>query len=77
MIHKVSLNANINNLVEVRFFTNKNKAIRYGKSQAKNLSYDSEFDGSYIVDYKIESVTKPKTQKEWMMFLNFHSYCEL
>tara|TARA_R100000808_G_scaffold7671_2_gene22278 strand:- start:834 stop:1067 length:234 start_codon:yes stop_codon:yes gene_type:complete len=76
MIYKVSLKENINHLVEVRFFTNKNKAIRYGKSQAKNLSYENEFDSSVITDYEVESFTKPKTQKEWVMFLNFHSHCE-
>tara|TARA_R100001594_G_scaffold67525_1_gene101808 strand:+ start:667 stop:900 length:234 start_codon:yes stop_codon:yes gene_type:complete len=76
MIHKVSLKENLNHLVEVRFFTNKEKAIQYGKEQAKNLSYESEFDNSVIIDYEVESFTKPKTQKEWMMFLNFHSHCE-
>ena len=74
MIHKVSLMQDISHLVEVRFFTNKKKAIRYGKEQAKDLSYISEFDTSVTVDYEVESFTKPKTQKEWMMFLNFHSY---
>lgn len=73
MIHKVSLMQDINHLLEVRFFTNKKAAIQFGKEQAKNLSYENEFD-SVTVDYEIESVTKPKTQKEWMMFLNFHSY---
>jgi len=33
MIHKISLWENVSNLVEVRFFTNKNKAIQYGKEQ--------------------------------------------
>ena len=74
MIHKVSLMQDISYLVEGRFFTNKKEAIRYGKEQAKNLSYESEFDSSVITDYEVESFTKPKTQKEWMMFLNFHSY---
>ena len=73
MIHKVSIMQDISHLLEVRFFTNKKEAIRYGKEQAKNLSYENEFD-SVTVDYEIQSVTKPKTQKEWMMFLNFHSY---
>ena len=63
-------------MLEVRFFTNKNKAIQYGKEQSKNLSYESEWGESSEVVYEIQSVKKPKTQKEWMMFLNFHSYTE-
>tara|TARA_R100001086_G_scaffold87497_2_gene42758 strand:+ start:751 stop:984 length:234 start_codon:yes stop_codon:yes gene_type:complete len=76
MIHKISLWENVSNLVEVRFFTNKNKAIQYGKEQSKNLSYENEWGESLEVVYEIQSVKKPKTQKEWMMFLNFHSYTE-
>tara|TARA_Y100001973_G_C5194764_1_gene333438 strand:- start:773 stop:1006 length:234 start_codon:yes stop_codon:yes gene_type:complete len=76
MIHKISLWENVSNLVEVRFFTNKNKAIQYGKEQSKNLSYESEWGESSEVVYTIQSVKKPKTQKQWMMFLNFHSYTE-
>ena len=76
MIHKISLWGDVSNLLEVRFFTNKNKAIQYGKEQSKNLSYESEWGESSEVVYEIQSVKKPKTQKEWMMFLNFHSYTE-
>ena len=76
MIHKISLWGDVSNLVEVRFFTNKNKAIQYGKERAKNLSYESEWGESLEVVYEIQSLKKPKTQKEWMMFLNFHSYTE-
>ena len=74
MIYKVSIMQDISHLLEVRFFTNKKEAIRYGKEQEKGLSYESEWGESYEVAYEIQSVKKPKTQKEWMMFLNFHSY---
>ena len=76
MIYKVSLMQDISHLVEVRFFTNKKKAIQYGKKQAKSMSSECDFDTYVTVDYEVESFTKPKTQKEWIMFLNFHSYTE-
>ena len=72
MIHILELTKNITNLVEKRFFTNKKKAIQYGKEQEKNLSYESECYDSVSVTYEIKSVKKPKTQKEWMMFLKIH-----
>ena len=76
MIYKVSLMQDISHLVEVKFFTNKKKAIQYGKEQAKSMSCECDFDTDETVDYEVESFTKPKTQKEWIMFLNFHSYTE-
>tara|TARA_R110002020_G_scaffold467083_1_gene690318 strand:- start:465 stop:692 length:228 start_codon:yes stop_codon:yes gene_type:complete len=69
-MYKVTIWQNINHKSDRRFFSNKKDAIKWGKSNEREIEWDFESTDTYT--YELESIPTPKTKREWLIFLNRH-----
>ena len=72
MIYKVTIYENINNPHEVRFFSNKKHAIKFGKNYKKQ-SYACDMGYSVEYSYTLDTFNTPKTKKDFLYFLNVYA----
>ena len=76
-LYMVEVLAEVITTSDRKFFTNKRKAIAYGKEMTtdKELVQDTGgtiWGGSIDYTYKLKTLRMPKNQGEWIRLINFY-----